>query len=386
MMFQIFRASGQRLDILTLYRALSMQSVDEVIWLPLDENDSDPDSNDQRLSRMKEETDAFWLRVNSRTMGLLEAPPLTWDLEDQGRSWWQPKGPLFIHDSFQFLQFQRISYIHRTAKDYLEQEDVWSQILAEVNDPNFNPHTALLMALVVEAKTVILRLPIQQYCDGARQFFQKASRIEAAGSIPELRLMSQLDDILTNCASLLGPIHEDQGPVRHWCDLDPWDIYTKEEIHKTMSPSWYLASLQRDYLCLGYCGVRTPNHVCVEPIGPIPTIGYVLGLDCRYRLVPDINTAKECLTRSSVRPNDRFLDSTIWSQVLSRVHRLSQDTGGWAERPIWLKVCILMLEYGARHHAKPPVTSSANRLRRRLSVKSSNVVKKTEQRTMQQWR
>lgn len=391
MMFQIFRASGQRLDILTLYRALSTQSLDVVFSLPLDENDSDTDSNDRRLTRMKAEMENFWLRVNSRTMGLLEAPSPTWDREDQSRSWWQPNDPLFIHDSFQFLQFQRISYIHRTAKDYLEHEDVWTKILAEVEDRCFNPYTALLMALVIEAKTVVPRLPIQQFCDGARQLFQKASRLEAAGSIPELRLMSHLDDILTKCASLLGPTHHTRGPVSHWCDLDPWAIYTKEQVYNTLSPGWYLASLQRDYLCLGYCGVRKADHTCGGPIGPIPTIGYALGLDRCHRFattppVPNLEAAQCFLMRNSVRPNDRFIDSTIWSQVLSRIHLLHQDTEDWAERHIWLKVCVLMLpEVNTGRSITLPVPFSPNHLKRQASVRPRKVANKTEERITQQW-
>ena len=49
--------------------------------------------------------------------------------------------------------FLQISYLHRTVRDYLEQQRVWAELLSFVKDNNFDPKTALLAARALEVKT-----------------------------------------------------------------------------------------------------------------------------------------------------------------------------------------------------------------------------------------
>lgn len=46
-----------------------------------------------------------------------------------------------------------ISYLHRTARDYLEDQNAWASLLVHTSVTGFNPYTALLMGSIIEVKT-----------------------------------------------------------------------------------------------------------------------------------------------------------------------------------------------------------------------------------------
>jgi hypothetical protein len=46
-----------------------------------------------------------------------------------------------------------ITYLHRTARDYLEQQTVWAGLITHTNGTAFSPHTALLMGSVIFVKS-----------------------------------------------------------------------------------------------------------------------------------------------------------------------------------------------------------------------------------------
>ncbi len=46
-----------------------------------------------------------------------------------------------------------ITYLHRTARDYLEQQTVWADLMTHTNGTGFSPHTALLMGSVIFVKS-----------------------------------------------------------------------------------------------------------------------------------------------------------------------------------------------------------------------------------------
>ncbi|KAM5360167.1 hypothetical protein ACJZ2D_013928 [Fusarium nematophilum] len=239
--FQIFRASRHQLDILTLQRALLYPSIQEVLEIPLNGRILE-DEHDKQLEGMTLELDRFWDRVNSRTGGLLEAPSPTW--KHRHFDWWETKNAMFVHYTPDKLIFQRICYLHRTVKDYLEQPSIWKHVLKQTT-ASFDPSAALLSSLVVEAKAVGLSLEAKHLCDVGLQLFQKAARLDVTPSDCNDRLMEHLDSVLTNCASVISTGMS--VTCRHWPDLDPWS-----ESRTTGARRWYVPEI-RPYtpLCAG---------------------------------------------------------------------------------------------------------------------------------------
>lgn len=240
--FQIFRAARQQLDILTLQRALQHSNIQDVLGMPL----SDRVANSQESRQLETTTSdlsRFWARVNSRTAGMLESPSPAWNERWFRR--WETKNPLFVHITHDKLVFQRVCYLHRTVKDYLERPEVWDQIV-KLTDESFDPNTALLMAFVVEAKTVGLSLEAKHICDVGLQLFQKAAQLSAIPSEGNDKLVEHLDGVLTHCASIIGT--GTTASCHHWSSLSPWDSSFYGDI-KSMAGAtgltWYIGTDQR---------------------------------------------------------------------------------------------------------------------------------------------
>jgi hypothetical protein len=131
--FQIFRAARQQLDILTLERALRFATVQDAIDMPLAAKIPPGDESCQ-LDLVKSDLVRFWARVNSRTAGMLESPSGAW--RDRWLRHWETKNLLFVHVPENKATFQRLRYLHRTVKDYLERDDVWSSIISLLAAPS----------------------------------------------------------------------------------------------------------------------------------------------------------------------------------------------------------------------------------------------------------
>ncbi|KAI0536725.1 hypothetical protein GGR58DRAFT_502955 [Xylaria digitata] len=94
--FQIFSASDHSLDVLTLSQAIRFSKLTDVLAMEVDPIATDGEI-EQRLSELNQKLPAFWARINSRTMGLLEAPPAAWDSEYEHRYHWsETRNPLFM--------------------------------------------------------------------------------------------------------------------------------------------------------------------------------------------------------------------------------------------------------------------------------------------------
>lgn len=270
--FQVFRASGHDLDIPTLERALRNSNhriVLEMRITPAHATSSEPANNEASLRRMA-------LRLNSRCKGLLEAlkddpvPTPKIDLRQTGKGnesysvsgsieacqGKKRKRNLSLESSYphvavkqrgirKFIDISdkptsesddslavenkgsesgdetstvaaslRISYLHRTARDYLEQPPVWSRLLEKTQHTDFDPCESLLKAYIAELKATAL----------SRAKFQRATAIGT--KVESFTLSSQSFIALTAELQRVISSHwwgEEVQTTSHWTDesLDP---------------------------------------------------------------------------------------------------------------------------------------------------------------------
>lgn len=193
--FQLFRANGNSLDILTMDRALKYappRTFDDVLRMkvtPLSvvrtpENrrfferiiargirrlnsrcrgllEINEEAEEEPDDMTMEELEEFEISASARTRSSFCAPLSIPDRSD-GPSWWQgsleePCRKPDLHDwkprtktePPDLLQVP-IRYLHRSARDYIEQPHVWRQVLDM--SASFDPKTALLAAAVVAVK------------------------------------------------------------------------------------------------------------------------------------------------------------------------------------------------------------------------------------------
>jgi hypothetical protein len=127
-----------------------------------------PDFSRERIKARCERTQA---RLHVRCMGLLE-----------------------VHRSrdapYQVADFNRIQYLHRTTRDYLERPDVWSGIVAQTRGTDFDPRLSLLRACVLQIKWGLHRAVSPAYVFKIATSY--ARKIERSTGHANIELIDQL--------------------------------------------------------------------------------------------------------------------------------------------------------------------------------------------------
>lgn len=103
-------------------------------------------------------------------------------------------GLLEVHLSrdapYQVIDFNRIQYLHRTTRDYLERPDVWSGIVAQTAGTDFDPNLSLLRACVLQIKWDLHKAVSPQYV--FRIATSYARKIERSTGQGHVELIDQL--------------------------------------------------------------------------------------------------------------------------------------------------------------------------------------------------
>ncbi|PMD37905.1 hypothetical protein L207DRAFT_584824 [Hyaloscypha variabilis F] len=118
-----------------------------------------------------------------------------------------------------------VSYIHRTARDYIERHDVWAKLMVHVAsiEPDFEPNASLLMSSVLDVKHHSLRdLPdaerlrrnLSSIWHDALRF---AKRIETINPSIKIQLIHEFDRAATTLYKRANG-NEENGPseLPHW--------------------------------------------------------------------------------------------------------------------------------------------------------------------------
>jgi hypothetical protein len=239
--FQIFRASGHSLDIPTLERSIRFSDYRQAIELEVME----PNMLRAETEKIIIGLEMIIRRLESRCKGLLEA------LEDDST----PKGELALYslsnqsrssryERFQnakrsrppemrlsmstpglsseivvdkdamssftitkefegqefsqplLSKFPRISYLHRTVKDYLEKPPIWKAQLDKTKDTGFDPHVALLSSYVIELKTTDFMVHSKSFESNGEQIFSRVKELEPFTSKHQVLLVDELSRTL----------------------------------------------------------------------------------------------------------------------------------------------------------------------------------------------
>jgi hypothetical protein len=107
-----------------------------------------------------------------------------------------------IHDEFKDSQ-DRIQYLHRTVRDYLEQPEIWATIVASNSKIDFDPYICLLQASVLQLKAASSSIHVWHV---ALTAFEAASHAEIMSRQPY--------------SALIGEMNEYFSPkVKDWCSL-----------------------------------------------------------------------------------------------------------------------------------------------------------------------
>jgi hypothetical protein len=103
--------------------------------------------------------------------------------------------PIELHTSQKV--FGHISYLNRTARDFLELPDIWEILLYQTKHSGFDPKIALLTSYVMQVKAtdLIIEASSGYRVDEALLFM--ASRMFEPNSKTHIELVEELDRALT---------------------------------------------------------------------------------------------------------------------------------------------------------------------------------------------
>lgn len=260
--FQIFRASGNQLRVLQLHHTLLHSNFKEALNMRLEEEKRF--RSQSYFEDMEFAVEQMTLRLNSRSRGLLEVeyehnPPDTskedGSLEDTGNrldsipealddlqevritscnsGWAGSIGTVYASGKSppDYLRTptlnrlepstnsrgqlrkrfpHRVVYLHRTARDFLEQPKIWSRIAQLTAKSNFEPNLALLMGYVVQVKTE----PISAIWKTAQKVLTEIAKLSLSATWPAMALVDEIDKVLTIR-------WREAGGEGHWTRLDP---------------------------------------------------------------------------------------------------------------------------------------------------------------------
>lgn len=261
------------------------------------------------------------------------------------------------------LNFLQISYLHRTVRDYLEQQIVWGQLLSFIKDAKFDAKTALLAAYALEVKTIGLLSalhPTPLHCsvyDFGIQIFSRVGRLAPLTSHTHVEVLKEISTAIgvhwigdaSKTSAVSIPTTSDSGPL-------PQKFHTYIGIISTAMQILLRRCIE------GRLDILTISR---EP-PDTSFLAYALGVEfwvvgeTAYRAAePDLETV-ETLLRLGCNPNNVYkAERTIWEWILSYVHTLAhvQVYRHGSSKPemktlrLWYKITKLLLEHGANPSA-----------------------------------
>jgi hypothetical protein len=251
-----------------------------------------------------------------------------------------------------------ISYLHRTARDFLEKPKNWSRITRPTLKSGFDPSVAILMASLVKLKTQ----PTTNVYETGVTFLKMIKYLNMTPSDPLIEVMEEYDRVL-------NVRWEEHGGTPHWSRGDPewkwprpdwgddfgsiaiqlgltWIITTRETHHASPIHRARQAKLPLPFFNM----VKRPG---------LPLIAYTIQFhnwalwECDNSLAHptlDVKTLNQLLDQG-FDPNECFQGYTVWEYTLYQVHTHKDLLFQESKLDCWLNVFKVMLIHGADPYA-----------------------------------
>ncbi|KAH6955688.1 hypothetical protein BKA56DRAFT_563572 [Ilyonectria sp. MPI-CAGE-AT-0026] len=350
--FQIYRASGNDLDAVELYRILLHENYRSLISMDLEHDTGDGTAEHLQIEELIELVEEqMTLKLSSRCRGLLEMRIVHtskgYDLS--------PGLGSGLMSNFMAPRHLKIEYLHRTARDFVEQQQQWSQVILPTENTDFDPHVARLLGYVAGAKMT----RFEDVSSGGFKLLADISRLHLSASAETVALMDELDRILSfrwkerfkemhwSCFNAKNeerarPIWgDDIISAAAQCDIF-WFVEAKEGLATK-------ARKERRKL-------HEMGHPNASPVkSRLPFLAYAVSLPqwaaTTYPAAPNLNQVRKLLAQGC-SPNETYHGFSVWGYTLHRVHTLAFI--GFAARgqlEMWLEVFKEMLNAGADPHA-----------------------------------
>lgn len=400
MIFQFFQHNGNTLDIFTLFTALKFEdSYERVLSLkliPMEQLKS------KQYAKVLAGNIKNWTRrLNSRCRCLLEVAENTEidssdTLPTQGFNQFEPQGfDMFqLEDSFdnhirkpssstplrRLPKYPRsldstesgdlfkvpIRYLHRTARDYVEQPRVWQKLLDKTAATSFDPTTALLTSCLVSIKTS------STIVEGVDQFTEYIVGLGLKASQTNINLLDELD------RAFAARRMEETLPPKSSVASGNTLLFSNNQSHiwhgdmlscaLQKKLSWYAEAKGTSGGCGYYTGDQRGLPLVFASLQqrfnvPILALGlsfqewrtWLLANDDRVQLAnawPQSLSLVLASLASGCNPSQaEILGASIWEYVIHLIHVLNFLDEQYVPFAKWVPIFELMLDHGANPYA-----------------------------------
>ncbi|KAF8859935.1 hypothetical protein BDZ45DRAFT_741784 [Acephala macrosclerotiorum] len=262
-------------------------------------------------------------RLKARCAGLVEIQGFEGLLEVSSERKRSSKKP-----DYQYVEVDdKIQFLHRTVRDYLEVPGVWKKIIAQTKDETWNPSTCLLRSSVALLSVARAALPenLDTYRSVALQAMVHAHQADPNPSREYFQLLQRLDQVMIR--NLNWNV---DGNNNHWATHDCFQCE-----HEDPDESGYALAEDRDsFVSLavqyGLCNFLADSLRRDKTLLPLkagrPLLDYSLwpGADLhaekRFPSNPDVT---RILLQYGANPNERFNGRTCWENGLTFLWAIS---------------------------------------------------------------
>jgi hypothetical protein len=244
-----------------------------------------------------------------------------------------------------------LSYIHRTAKDYVESKAVWNRLLAYTSlIPNgFDPNMALLMHSVLSCKRAMGRKWGLGFILSCWDEVSRYARIMPQSSLDiQILLLDEFDSVALqlfegNQHGLNDEQRMDLQKV-HWTNFhlpSSWKTsFLSEAIRRHLVP-YAVAKLNSN---------PSPDSPLYRKLG-MPLLGFTFLASLDSHIPREMAKAMEALLRLGANPNELYEGHSLWQYWLHAVHTEFQVKRLWGYDITMLSylknIFVIFLECGA---------------------------------------
>jgi hypothetical protein len=220
---------------------------------------------------------------------------------------------------------RKVTYLHRTAKDFLESPDMQKRILT-MSPPGFDRHVAILSGYLLLLKTLpvegIDRVTLWRM---VVDFLNIASESEASAEVPLTEYIDELD----KTADIMFCAHGFSGEKCHWTATRRTSAGSKYEVGflplaAEFNLRRYIVSKLELGVPLFLLGDGRPilDYV-IEDFAKYPSLCEPSTVASEGSDLPCLRVIKTLLDRGE-NPNARYKDSTTWERVLEAASKIAK--------------------------------------------------------------
>ena len=262
-----------------------------------------------------------------------------------------------------------ITYLHRTARDFIEQPEVWNEISKRTAGSGFQPATLLLISLVVGIKTSPIVIGRDVWAEDFASHVENYSRkLDLQQSQENFDLLEELDRALSARSMESMTPASSNPPHNSSLTTKRSSIWKGDAFSSAMQDrlSWYRAAKHSNQECRHYVGDGEGIPLAFSSLRPanVPSLAFALCCSgwMSWLANPKLRNGKLWPQSPSLikavlaeGENPRYVNIAgypLWAYVIHFIHVLDGYNDIATESFYqWLDICKVMIEHGADPHA-----------------------------------